>query len=371
MTKVLLFVDRLRHGGIQQLIIEILKNNNTKDVQFDVLVFDDGENYPLENEVKTLGANLYKINGWINSPLSYFKQKKVLDRFYKEHNDYKAVHLNSSSKNFLVLREAKKYGIPVRVAHSHNIGFQTKNKVKVLVGNILKKALIKNTTDFFACSENAGVWLYGKDIVKTDKFKVIHNAIDYERFKFDEKIRKEVRKSIGVEDNCLLFGNVGRFTNQKNHTFLIDIFYEIYKKNQNSKLMLVGIGEKEEEIKQKVDKLNLEKNVLFLEYREDVNRLMQGMDAFIMPSLYEGFPVVCVEAQAAGVPCFLSKDVITNEVKIADNVNYISLDEPAEEWASQILKSSLQRLNNEKKLKKCGFFIQDMVDELVSFYKNK
>ena len=167
--KVLYFVDRLRHGGIQQLLIEILKNIDKTKIQMDVLVFNDGITYPLEDEVKKLGVNLYKINGWIKTPLSYIKQKKVLDEFYKEHNDYNVVHLNSSSKNFLLLKEAKKFGIPIRIAHAHNVGFQTKNKVKILVGNILKNALIKNATDYFACSKTAGEWLFGKDIVKTRK----------------------------------------------------------------------------------------------------------------------------------------------------------------------------------------------------------
>lgn len=369
MTRVLLFVDRLRHGGIQQLIMNILKNNQATDVQIDVLVFDDGKEYPLEEKVKMLGANLYKIDGWINSPISYIKQKKVLDKFYKEHNDYKVVHLNSSSKNFLVLREAKKYGIPVRIAHSHNIGFQTKNKCKVFVGNLLKNALLKSATHYFACSQMAGEWLFGKEVTATKNFKIIHNAIEYDKFKFDEETRKNIRKQYNIDDDAILFGNVGRFTNQKNHEFLIEIFNEICKINNNAKLMLVGTGEKEGEIKEKIERLKLQNKVLFLGYREDVNSLMQAMDALIMPSRYEGFPVVTVEAQATGIPCFLSKDVITSEVKIADNIKYISLEESPDRWASEILHSDLRRCDNETKLKNAGFFIEDMVNELISFYE--
>ena len=369
MIKVLFFVDRLRHGGIQQLIIDILKNNKATDVQIDVLVFNDGEDYPLEEKVKMLGANLYKIDGWIKSPFSYIKQKKVLDKFYKEHDDYKVVHLNSSSKNFLVLREAKKYGIPIRIAHAHSVIFQTKNKFMVFIGNLLKNVLLKSATDYFACSKTAGEWLFGEDITKTSNFKIIHNAIEYDKFKFNEESRKEIRNAYNIDEKCILFGNVGRFISAKNHGFLIDVFYEIYKINNNAKLMLVGIGEKEEEIKEKVKKLNLKDKVLFLGYREDVNKLMQAMDAFIMPSLYEGFPVVAVEAQATGIPCFLSKDVITNEVKIADNIKFISLNESANTWANEILHSDLNRHDNEEKLKNTGFFIENMVNELISFYK--
>lgn len=369
-VKVLYFVDRLRHGGIQQLLIEILKHIDKEKVQLDVLVFDDGEKYPLEEEVKKLGINLYKIDGWIKSPFSYIKQKNVLDKFYKEHHDYKAVHLNSSSKNFFVLKEAKKFGIPIRIAHAHNVGFQTKNKIKIKIGNILKKQLIKNATDYFACSKLAGEWLFGDEIIKTNKFKVIHNAVDYNKFKFNIDARNRIRNELNIDDSCILFGNVGRFTNQKNHTFLIDIFKEIHKNNKNTKLILIGIGEKEEEIKQKVTNLGLKDDVIFAGFKNNANEYMSVIDAFLMPSLYEGLPVVGVEAQASGIPCFISKDVVTNEVKIADNVKFISLQEPAKKWADEILSSDLQRKNNKEKLKNAGYFIDDMVVELEKHYNN-
>lgn len=368
--KVLFFVDRLRHGGIQQLILEILKHMDKEKVQIDLLVFDDGETYPLEEEVKKLGINLYKLDGWIKSPFSYIRQKRVMDKFYKEHHDYKVVHLHSSSKNFLVLREAKKYGIPVRIAHSHNIGFQTKNRVKILIGNILKNALIKNSTDYFACSKLAGKWLFGEEITKTNKFKVIHNAVEYDKFKFNKEARAKIRKEINIDDDCILFGNVGRFTNQKNHTFLIDIFNEIHNLNKNTKLILIGIGEKEEEIKRKVKDLGIEDNVIFAGFKKNVNEYMSVMDVFLMPSLYEGLPVVGVEAQAAGLPCFMSKDVITDEVKITSGVHFISLEKSTKEWAEEILNSDLERKNTEKELKKAGYFIEDMAKSLAKYYIN-
>ena len=165
--KVLYFVDRLRHGGIQQLIVEILKKMDKEKVQIDLLVFDDGQTYPLEEVVKDLGINLYKIDAWIWKPWDYLKQAKTLDKFFKEHHDYKAVHMHSSSKNFMVLKKAKKYGIKIRIAHSHNIGFQSKNKLKIMVGNIFKKPLKKYATDYFACSKLAGKWLFDDEEVKT------------------------------------------------------------------------------------------------------------------------------------------------------------------------------------------------------------
>ena len=189
-------------------------------------------------------------------------------------------------------------------------------------------------------------------------------------FKINIKKRNEIRQKLNIESKIVI-SNVGRFTTQKNHTFLIDIFNEIYKKNNNAVLMLIGNGEKEDEIKKKVEKLGIQNSVLFMGHRDDVNELMQAMDVFVMPSIYEGLPVVGIEAQAAGLPCFMSKDVITDEVKIAENVKFISLDDNAEKWADEILSSDLTRKDNEIALKKAGYFIEDMVKELTEQYKVK
>lgn len=366
-TKVLYFVDRMRHGGIQQLAVEIAKHMKS-DIQMDFMVLNDGQTYPLEDTIKSLGYTLYKVDAWIYKPTDYIKYYKKIDEFFKEHHDYKVIHINTSSKNFLILKIAKKYNIPIRIAHSHNIGFQSKSKAQILMGNIFKPLLKLYATDYFACSKLAGEWLFGKKNVEKGKVKIIHNAVEYERFKFNEKVRKDIRKEFEVKDKEILLGHVGRFTTQKNHNFLIDIFSEMNKINPDVKLIMIGIGEKEEEIKEKVQKLNLEKNVIFAGFRKDVDKIMQGMDIFILPSLYEGLPVVGVEAQASGLPCFMSKDVITEEVKITSGVKFIPLSASAKEWANIILKSNLQRINTKDDLKKEGYFIEDMVDELAKFY---
>lgn len=368
-TRVLLFVDRMRHGGIQQFLVENVKNMDKSKVQVDVLTLDDGTTYPLEQAIQDAGATYYKLKGiWISKPWDYIKYAKAIDKFFTENNDYKVVHMNASSKNFLLLKYAKKHNIPIRIAHSHNIDFQTKNPIKKLVGNLLKVPMKKYATDYFACSYLAGEWLFGKENVENGKVKVIHNAVDYDRFKYDEKVREEMRKEFKIKKKEILFGNVGRFTNQKNHTFLIDIFNEIHNKNKDTKLIMVGIGEKEEEIREKVKNLNLEDSVIFAGFRKDVNKIMQAMDVFLLPSLYEGLPVVGVEAQAAGLPSFTSKDVVTSEVKITDAFEFISLEKSAEEWADTILNSDLSRRDTKDSLKQAGYFIEDSAKELVNFY---
>lgn len=362
--KVLYFIDRMRHGGIQQFAVEVVKNMDKEKCEIDFLLLDDGQTYPLEDKLRELNVKFYKLKGvWFRNPLDIFKQKKALEKFFSEHHDYKVVHLHSSSKNFMVLKIAKKYGINVRIAHSHNIGFQSKNKIKIVIGNIFKGPLKKYSTHYFACSKLAGKWLFGDNQVK-----VIHNAVDYGKFKFDENRRNELRKELELE-NKLVIGNVGRFTNQKNHTFLVDIFYEIHKKNENAVLMLVGIGEKEQEIRDKVEKLGITECVKFMGFCNNTNEFFWVMDAFLLPSLYEGLPVVGVEAQCTGLPCFMSKDVITDEVKIAENVTFIELEKSAEEWAEIILGSDLSRRDTYQELKNAGYFIEQTVEELEKFYR--
>lgn len=369
MVKVLYFVDRMLKGGIQSLVIEIVRNINKEKVQIDFLLLDDGKEYELENTLKDLGCKIYKLNGiWVNTPIDFFKYIKALDKFFKEHNDYDVVHLHSSSKNYMVLKKAKKYKIPVRIAHSHNIDFQTKNLVKKFIGNIFKISLKKYSTDYFACSKIAGEWLFEKKIVNSKKFHVIHNAIDYNKFKFNGEKRKKVRKELNIKDDENIIGHVGRFSEQKNHEFLIDIFNEIYKKNNNYKLLLIGTGDKEALIKEKIKNLNLEKRVIFLGFKEDVSDYYNVMDLFLLPSKFEGLPVTLVEAQANGLTIFTSKKVVTEEAKLCDNLYFIELSKNAEEWAEEILNKKLSRNNSFQVFKDNKYFIEDTVAFLEHFY---
>lgn len=368
-VKVLYFVDRMLRGGIQSLVIDWVSRFDKQKIHVDFLLLDDGKEYELEQTLKELGCTVYKLKGiWVKTPIDFIKYKYAVKSFFKEHHDYKVVHMHSSSKNYMILKYAKKYDIPIRIAHSHNIDFQTKNSLKKLIGNLFKKPLIKYATDYFACSKIAGEWLFGEDIVESDKFRVIHNAVDYDKFKFNENIRKNMRKEFGFKENDIVIGNVGRFAQQKNHDFLIDIFNECYKINSNYRLLLVGIGELEQEIKNKVSILGLEKEVVFAGFRKDVNCCMQAMDLFLMPSLHEGLPVVGVEAQASGLTCYMSKDVITPEVKIADNVYFISLNKSSKDWAEKIITSNNDRTNNFNKLNNDGYIIDSVIKTLEKYY---
>lgn len=366
-VKVLYFVDRMLRGGIQSLVIDWVSRFDKNKIHVDFLLLDDGTEYEMEKDLREIGCNVYKLKGvWINTPFDFIKQSKALDSFFKEHHDYKVVHLHSSSKNFLVLKYACKYNIPIRISHSHNIDFQTKNPVKKIVGVILKPKLIKYSTDFFACSKLAGKWLFGEKIINSERFKIIHNAIDFDKFKYNQYNRELIRKKLNLNKNDILIGHVGRFTNQKNHTFLIDMFHEVHKNNNNYKLVLIGTGVLENKIKNKVEKLNLSDCVFFEGFKNNVNEYMQAMDIFVMPSLYEGLGLVLVEAQASGIPCFATNKSIPPEVKINDNLIFVNLN--INDWVMQILNADLTRVPSKNNLKLNQYFIDDVVAELEKKY---
>ena len=248
--------------------------------------------------------------------------KSLEDLFRK--NQYRIVHSNVNTLSVFPLYAAKKAGVPVRISHSHSTSNAREWK-RNIIKNILRPFSKRYATDYFACSELAGRYLFGNKTFDQGKVKIIHNAIDLDKFKFDPEARKKLRKELDIDEKTIVIGHVGRFVKQKNHDFLIDVFNEYHAKTPDSKLLLIGTGPLEEKIKAKVKKLNLENSVLFLGQRNDTNKLYSVMDVFCLPSLYEGLPVVGVEAQAAGLLCIVSNKV-SKETKVTENFIFLPLD---------------------------------------------
>lgn len=369
--KVLFFVDRLLWGGIQGLVYDILKHNDNQRMKIDILTLDDGKEYPLKEILKNMGITVYQLkNTWIHTPLDFPNYFRQVHKFFKEHPNYDVVHMHSSSKNYYILKAAQKYGIPVRVAHSHNTNFQTHNPLSIALGNLIKDSLKKYATHCCGCSNLACEWLFGKGCVKQGKAQVILNAIDSKPFIYNAEPRKEVRKELGIE-NKFVIGHVGRLERQKNHTFLIDIFAEITKLKENACLVLVGTGSLQHLLEQKVAAMELTEKVIFLGFRDDRYRIMQGMDSFVFPSLYEGLSVVLIEAQTSGLPVFIS-DSTTTEVSFSPEIKFMSLEQSPQEWAKAIVKKGqIERKDMSEEIKKAGFEIQTMIDNLYKLYTGK
>ena len=351
-------------GGVESVVTSEFLEMDKSKVQFDFICDEDSTNIPYDLIEKN-GGKVIIIPPYQKA----FKYHKELKKVLKD-NNYKIVHSHISTMSVFSLFAAKCAGVPVRIAHSHSTT-NKKEKKKNLMKQILRPFSKVFATDYMCCSELAGRWLFGnKEYDKGDVY-LLNNAIDLDKFKYDESLRKKKRKELGIKDNTLVIGHLGRFVAQKNHTFLIDIFNEIHKKKKDSILLLAGQGPLEEEIKNKVKDLNLDDSVKFLGQRNDANELYQAFDVFLLPSLYEGLPVVGVEAQAAGLLCYFSDDM-TKETKVLDITKFMSLNDTPEEWAKNILKDvkKYKRIDTSKEMTAKNFNIKEEAKRLEEYYLN-
>ena len=352
-------------GGVESVVMNYYRYIDKNKIQFDFICDSDSTNIPYE-EIKELGGRVILVPPYQH----IFKYDRELSKIFKE-NNYKIVHSHINTLSIFPLRIAKKCGIPVRIAHSHSTTNKKEWK-KNLIKQILRPFSKIYATDYFACSELAGRWLFGNKEFYKGNVYILNNAIDIEKFKYDENTRKEVRKELNIADNTLVIGHIGRFVPQKNHTFLIDIFNEVHKEKPNSLLLLVGQGPLQEIIKEKVKKLGLDGSVIFLGQRKDANRLYQAMDVFVLPSLYEGLPVVGIEAQASGLFCVFS-DSMTKETKVLDSSEFISLNDSLDVWKEHVLmENKLNRKNTIELMQNRGYDIEIEKEKLSEkYYKYK
>ena len=253
-------------------------------------------------------------------------------------------------------------GAKVRILHNHTTDTKTEG-FRTILKRVLRPFAKLFANRYWACSNLAGEWMYGKKAVQSGKITIIPNAIDLERFAFNSYKRKSLRKKLGLDDKFVL-GHIGRFVYQKNHSFLIDVFEEVVRVKPEARLMLIGDGELRKTIEEKVVNLGLQDKVLFLGNRNDVADLYNVMDVFLLPSHYEGLPVVGVEAQANGLKCIMS-DQVTEECRLTDNVYFISINQKARKWVDEIVKDEKKR-NREviEKIKRAGFDIRESAKKL-------
>lgn len=340
MKKILVgFIMDGRAGGIDKYLLNFLKKVSNEEVRLDFLTNEiDPE---LKEELHKFHSNLYAISN-LKHPVSQYRQVRRLIKAGR----YDTVYLNiSTAIDCITAIAAKHAGVKRRIIHSHSSGNDCESALKRNVFNLIHKFcrlfLYKYGTEFYGCSEKAGEWLFPEKIVYSDAFHVIHNAVDREKYEYSVEKREEIRRKLGITDQFVL-GHVGNFCYQKNHYFLLDVFEEVYKKNPNSILLLAGDGVRFEQVKKLICEKYLEDAVKLLGRRSDADYLYQGMDAFILPSNFEGLPIAGIEAQSAGLPCFMS-DEITKESRITENCYFIPLKAGAKQWAVEILEKKTER----------------------------
>lgn len=268
-------------GGVESVVMNYYRNIDKSKVQFHFICDEDSTDIPYD-EIEKLGGKVIVVPPY----QKLFKYQKELYKIFKE-NNYKIVHSHINALSVFPLRIAKKAGVPIRIAHSHSTSNKKEWK-KNIVKNILRPFSKLYANKFFACTKHAGEWLFGKKIIERKELNVINNAIDLKKFEFNEKTREDLRKELGIKEDTLIIGHVGRFMKQKNHEFLIEVFKELIKKNDNSILMLIGQGPLLNDMKQKVRDLKIEDKVKFMGQVTDVEKYYNIMDVFLFPSIYEG-----------------------------------------------------------------------------------
>ena len=357
----------IRMGGITELVLTLSEKIDSEKVQFDYLTFEDTFDQA-SKRAKEAHSTIYRVDlQTVKNPIVR-GLKKFFGIIKLVHSEQiKIIHINSSTPyEVLVAFAAKIGGAKKIIYHSHNSSYYPGQKL-VKLSEVFKWFMPFVITDYLSCSDAAARFMFPKKIVDAENYTVIKNGVDYDKHSFKPEVRTELRKKYGLENNFVL-GHVGRFNVQKNHEFLIDIFYEVYKHDNSARLFLVGIGETENQIKEKVKRLGIEEVVIFHGLSDEVNRLWNMLDVFVMPSLYEGLPVAGVEAQANGLPLIVS-NTITQELKITDAVEYIGLDEKTSKWCEVIERyNGYKRKNTRMEITKAGFDIDDTVIRLERIY---
>lgn len=360
MIRVLHVVTHMNRGGLETMIMNYYRNIDREKVQFDFLVHRKYE-ADYDKEIESLGGKIYRLS--VLNPFS-FSYRKELNSFFKEHKEYQIVHVHQDCLSSIILKSAKKNNVKVRIAHSHSIS-QDKN-IKYLIKMFYRQFIPKYATDLMACGEAAGKWMFSGS-----QFCVLKNSINTELYSFNEEKRKQIRAEFNIAESELVVGHVGRFSPPKNHDFLIKIFKEIIQK-KNAKLFLVGDGNLRGIIENEIENLDLKENVIFTGVRSDVADLMQAMDVFVFPSLYEGLPVTMVEAQAAGLPCVISDNVPSECIITEGLVTKCSLNDSDDVWANYILKSvNKQRRDTRNEIINAGFDVKESAKNLEKFYYKK
>lgn len=357
--RVLHMIGGLNVGGSQSVVLNLYKNVDREKIQFDFII-DEPNQIRYKEMVEEMGAKVFvlpKLKGF-----NVFKVKKAWRKFFREHPEYKILHSHVRSYASIYISIAKKFGVKT-IIHSHNTS--NGKGITAIIKKILQRPLRRKADYLFACSTEAGKWLYGEKACKKDNYIFLPNAIDLSTYAFNEDVRRDYRAKLGVEDKFVI-GHAGNFREPKNHLFLLEVFSEVLKVRKNAVLLLAGDGPLRAQIESKIEELKISSSVIMLGARDDVNKLYCAMDVFAFPSLWEGLPVVIVEAQVSGLTCLMS-DKVTKDVDLTSLVKRLSIEDK-KAWVDSLVNFNAERLNVVSEIEKCGFDIKYTANKITNFY---
>lgn len=358
--RILQVVTHMNRGGLETMIMNYYRQIDRKKIQFDFLVHREAR-ADYDDEIESLGGRIYRLPRLVPWSRTYLA---ALNKFFADNHQYRVIHVHQDCMSSVILKAAKKHHIPVRIAHSHSSS-QDRN-LKYPIKLFYKRLIPHYATDLIACGKDAGDWMFGRS-----PYWILKNAIHVDQYRFDPARAARVRAALGIPKDAIVVGHVGRFCTVKNHTFLIDIFLEIKKMTDHAVLLLVGSGDLQKSVAHKADSLGLSDSVIFTGLRSDVPDLMEAMDVFVFPSLYEGLPLTLVEAQSSGLGCVIS-DRIPSDCDLTPLVYRRSLEESPANWARTAMGCvGTHRNSPSTQIAAAGFDIADNARTLEQFYMER
>lgn len=365
MIRVLQDLSSLDGGGVAKLLYEYYRNMDHEMVHFDFLIYNYYEEGIYEKPLEKMGCRIFKVPTFQQDKKSALRE---IDRIIKD-GHYDCVHSHFGRLSYFVLRIAKKYNVAKRIAHSHIAFEPMRFQAKIAAP---PRAFITKmyATHLFACGNDAGQFMWGRKAVQNGSVKIMKNAIDTEAYRYSEESRIKKRKELGIENEFVL-GIVGRLSTQKNYPYLFNVYARLLKSRSNVVLLVVGRGPQEETIRKQAESMGLQDRIQFLGVRKDVPELLNAFDVFLLPSLYEGLPVVLIEAQANGVKAVIS-DQMTSEMIITDLITQLPIaPEDTDRWVTAINSINLENTNRADyadEVANAGYDIRKASCEMMNFY---
>lgn len=354
MIRILHVFHEMNNGGIEHFVMDYYRHIDRSQVQFDFLTSVDREGY-FDKEILALGGRLFRAYPLKKNPIRcFFDIASIIKK-----NNYSIIHRHTGSAfGYFDLRAAKHGGARHLIMHSHN------NRAGNTALHYICNLLFRVKCEKLACSKEAGEWLFGKKAA----VKVINNAIDGKAFQYQESSRQKIRAELDVSDKFVV-GHIGRFEDQKNHRFLLDIFEAVAERKKNAVLVLVGDGSLLEGIRREAKAKGILDRIIFMGTQKETAKLYNMFDVFVLPSKYEGFGITLLEAQTNGLHCYTSAHVVPQTVNISGNIKYISLEESPEKWAEEITEGNCREVIGTDVIKQAGFDISENAKQLLAYYK--
>lgn len=364
MIKVAVIGGPILSGGKKNLIMEYFRHIDKREVQMDIVCNDDSNAIPQE-EIESLGGKVRIVPAFKD----VVGHTRALERLFKE-EVYDVVHAYNSMMNLFPMYAAKKEGVKVRISES--LSMAAPGEFKTYAKKALRPFSHMYATHFMACGEDCGAFQFGEKALKEGRIAIFKTAINTEFNSYQPELREKTRKEFGWEDK-VVYGFIGRFEHQKNPLFLIDVMSEISKRQDNAQFVIIGAGDLEEKMKERIKETGIENSMAWLGRREDIQQFYNAFDAFLLPSRYEGLPVVGLESQSCGLPMFFST-AVTPEASACELGHFIDLNEGATAWAEKIIPIVAQnmpvRRSHAKEVADAGFDSKTEAAKMLAFYKS-